>query len=74
MSEDLRTVTVVIVVIAGIAGLIIYLIDANHTCPRFAQQVKLSYRYDFWAGGCFVKVRNGQWVRSKNYWNAVPQR
>lgn len=49
-----------------------YLIGKNITCPAFGQATERPHRYSLWAGGCFVQTAAGQWVRSGNYWNAIP--
>jgi hypothetical protein len=46
-----------------------YLYDKNLACPRFAENIERPYKYDWFAGGCFVQTATGQWVAEKNYWN-----
>jgi hypothetical protein len=40
-----------------------YLYESNIYCPNFGQNVGLEYKYNYWAGGCFVNYE-GQWIRS----------
>jgi len=53
-------------IILSVIGTSIFLIDKFIACPQFAKSVDLPYRYNFWAGGCFVQF-NGQWIRSGNF-------
>jgi len=43
-----------------------YITDKYIICPKFAATVNLPYKYDWIAGGCFVKY-NGQWIPSDNF-------
>ena len=46
---------------------IVYLIEKNITCPNFEKAVNLPTKFNFLAGGCFVEINEGEWVRTKNY-------
>ena len=53
----------------GAVAWVDYLYESNIQCPAFARNVERPYRYDWFAGGCFVQTQTGQWVAEKNYWN-----
>lgn len=38
----------------------------NVSCPNYANQLNLEYKYNFWAGGCFIKVKDN-WINSDQY-------
>ncbi len=50
-----------------LVGTTIYLIEKNLVCPQFADSTEKLTKYNFWAGGCFVQLENGQWIRSSKY-------
>ena len=50
-----------------ITGGITYLIENYLYCPNFGEEAEKEVKYNFWAGGCFVQLDNGQWIRSNKY-------
>lgn len=76
LSEESKEALAYILIATGaviaffaISGVAIFLYEKNLQCPAFARNVERPYRYDWFAGGCFVQTREGQWVAAKNYWN-----
>ena len=37
------------------------------TCPKYGNAIEKNVKFDFWAGGCFVEMDNGQWIGRHNY-------
>lgn len=46
---------------------IIYLTEKNITCPQLGNSLQKETKFNFWAGGCFIKLQNGNWVSSYSY-------
>jgi len=70
MMSDFRILTMGIGIIIGIISLLIfsvYLMDRFILCPNFGEEVELPCKYNFWAGGCFVQLDSGQWIRVDNF-------
>ena len=58
---------IITIFVFGIVFGIIYLIDKNVSCPSYSRAIDKNVKYDFWAGGCFVELDNGQYVQRMNY-------
>lgn len=54
-------------IIGGVTCLAVYGTDKYITTPQFGKSVQKPVKYNFWAGGCFVQLENGQWVSCENY-------
>ena len=62
----LSVVITVAIVIGGTFGTG-YFLEKYVICPRIGEQLDMPYEYNFWAGGCYVQMDDGQWVRMANY-------
>lgn len=51
----------------GIGMLAIALFEQHISCPMLAKEIGLEYKYNYVAGGCFVKMENGSWIDSDKY-------
>lgn len=59
-----------IIVFGGVIVAIIfplYLMDKNIMCPKLGESLKLNTKYNFFAGGCFVEIKTGEWILEDNY-------
>ncbi len=54
-------------ILMGILFSVVTLITKNIYCPQLGEALELSTKYDFWAGGCFVEMSDGNWIRTTNY-------
>ena len=69
-EEVMPALVLTIVFISVFVGIMfgtVYLIGKNVACPRAGQALEMPHKYDFWAGGCFIQMDNGQWIRVENY-------
>ncbi len=58
-------ILIFIVMIIVITGVFIFL-NKNIFCPNKAAELSLEYKYNFLAGGCFVKYKE-QWVETGQF-------
>lgn len=67
MSDTKITILVICGSIVAIllVGVGIYLVEKNIYCPNVGESINLEYKYNFWAGGCFVNYQE-QWIPSDN--------
>jgi len=66
--EIILTIFFIIVAIGIVVTILvwgIYFFQKNIQCPQYGDSVHLEYKYNFWAGGCFVNYE-GQWIRGGN--------
>ncbi len=56
------SLVLIVIVIGGV-----YLQDKNVTCPHIGSSLQKETKYDFLAGGCFIKLSNGNWIASDKY-------
>ena len=56
---------VVIFICIVILGL--YFVEKNVTCPQLSIALQKETQMHFLAGGCFIKLSNGNWISSDNY-------
>ena len=54
-------------IIVAMGFMIYYTTDKYIVTPRFGEAIQKQVKYDFWAGGCFVKMDNGQWIQCIHY-------
>ncbi len=68
MSELKEAITIIVISISIIVSVIFcfFLFDKNIVCPNLASEIELEYKYNFVAGGCFVKTKDG-WIDSDKY-------
>lgn len=64
------------IIIVGIIAIVLILTtviipvsiaDREVFCPNFGKATEKNVKYDFWAGGCFVELDNGQYIQQMNY-------
>ena len=70
MSEKILIVATAIGMAIGLIALVVlgvYLTDKYIATPNFGRSVQKPVKYNFWAGGCFVRLDNGQWINCDNY-------
>ena len=70
-KDIIITMIIISMIILAIYGA--YLIQRNIICPNLGEALNLETKYKIFAGGCFVKTQEGQWVQSKNYYNSIPK-
>ena len=58
----------VIFIVGGILVFGIYLADKYISCPNIAKETGLETKYNFWAGGCFIKIGKDTWVSVENFY------
>ena len=63
----LGSILLVLGIILGLSFCIEYIIDKYVVTPRFGVSIQKPVKYDFWAGGCFIKMDNGQWIQCTHY-------
>lgn len=59
--------SVIIVMIILMLTVAIPIVDKEVFCPNFGKATEKNVKYDFWAGGCFVELDNGQYIQKMNY-------
>jgi hypothetical protein len=37
------------------------------SCPNLGNSLQKEVKYNYWAGGCFIKLNNGNWISSNKY-------
>ena len=70
MDDYLKVIipaVVLSVVLLGFALLLGVGFEKFVFCPNFAEVTQLETKYNFWAGGCFVRTEEGKWVNTRNY-------
>lgn len=70
MNEDTKieiSLIAEVITIIVVAFSIGYFLNKNILCPKFGNAIEKNTKYDFWAGGCFVEMDNGQYVQKYNY-------
>jgi len=74
MSEDAKEILFIVlffglllIIVVGTINGLSYLVEKNIQCPNFSKSVEKPVKYNFWAGGCFVQLDNGQWIKSNKY-------
>ena len=55
------------VILLSVICFLYYGVDKYIVTPQFGKVVQKQVKYDFWAGGCFVKMDNGQWIQCTRY-------
>ena len=69
LIHDLMPIFILVLLFIGVTYMAYYF-DKNISCPKTANIMEMEYRYDFWAGGCFIKADNAQWI-GINYYHEV---
>jgi len=70
MKENIIIVLIIILLLLGVAGVtagIGWGIEKYVVCPRIGAELQMPYKYNFWAGGCFIQMDNEQWIKEANY-------
>jgi hypothetical protein len=44
-----------------------YFYNKNVGCPQLGNSLQKEVKYNFLAGGCFIKLSNENWISSDNY-------
>lgn len=69
--KELVIFIVIFILVTGVVAMVVwgglYYLEKNITCPNFGKAVNLPTKYNFWAGGCFVEFKEGEWIPKRNY-------
>ena len=61
------SVIIVMIILVLTVAIPITIVDKEVFCPNFGKATEKNVKYDFWAGGCFVELDNGQYIQKMNY-------
>lgn len=61
------SITIVMIILMLAVVIPITIVDKEVFCPNFGKAIEKNVKYDFWAGGCFVELDNGQYIQKMNY-------
>ena len=64
------TIILMIIIVFTIAVVLttpFYFLDKNVYTPNFGKEVQKEVKYNLFAGGCFMRMDNGQWIKCGNY-------
>jgi len=67
MENSIHRFMILVLLWLTLALGLLYLQDKYLVCPRYGNIIEKNVKYDFWGGGCFVEMDNGQWIDRFNY-------
>lgn len=70
MKEIITLLSVFTLVFIAVIA-VIYFTEKEVGCPALSEATKRPTKMSFWAGGCFVQLKSGDWVDSNNYKGVV---
>jgi hypothetical protein len=73
-KEDIKVLIIMFLVIlflilffVSVLIFVDHFLDKNVFCPNFGQEIGMPTKYNFFAGGCFVQTKEGNWIPTSKY-------